>query len=796
MYRIALLLGDGPGFWDYVTSLFSTIPKIMYLLWVAAMSVLDVMQMFMRKLAGLDVYYNAAGTPAGGDIVLNFLYGVLGIGGVDYPALNAAFWSLIALSIVLLVLFTTIAIIKAQYLPSEAKKAAPLQYVGKAFQAVAEFAIVPLTCIIAMWLCNIILIGLDSATQFQLPASMGIDYDMLEPYSYQGPLDKNKGQVYRGYDFFGLNGESMGAGSMTFSGQVFMTAAYKANRVRLYDEGSGTVGYDPGGGMSADGTAHKWDDRNGFFTKNSGGNANTVASIIDFSFANHFKLKDENASRLTIGGTRAQKYCLSSGVDIFSARYAFKFKSFSKYNVAAVWYYYDLWQFDFLVGFAALVVMLSLFTNIIFGLAKRIFEMTGLFIIVPPIIAMRPLDDGAALKTWRGEFQKRALMAYGSIIGMNVMMLILPYVNEVKFFNPNEFGMSIVNNLISSIMIIVGLVSVKSFIDICSTLVGGANAEKEGGDVAKATGSALAKAGALTAGAASVGIKGMGALSGAGAINKVGGGITGAIRKKVGGATGKDVAGKEGALATAKASKSSMFGGNKIDEGISDKYQEARQKAIDSGASPSQVNQMSADAVKDDLAAAGHIDMNDMYGKHSTNSGAVNAAYTGIGTAQSDFNTVSAKNKQLSGRNLLSHGGEGAGKGILKAGKWAGGKIGGLGGGRVGSVFGAIGGGIATGARGFARGSVAVGNYLSPVFGATKDFGKQVQKEWGGNAFWGDDGFKGKATIGKVMGILGMPDPAKASEDNDKQKEADAEARRRMQAEIRAGIRNPDGSLK
>ena len=52
-----MLLGMFDWIGDFFKAMFDLIPKIMYLLYASLACVIDVLQLFFRKLAGLDVFY-------------------------------------------------------------------------------------------------------------------------------------------------------------------------------------------------------------------------------------------------------------------------------------------------------------------------------------------------------------------------------------------------------------------------------------------------------------------------------------------------------------------------------------------------------------------------------------------------------------------------------------------------------------------------------------------------------------------------------------------------------------------
>ena len=100
--QTSMLLGIFDWIGEFFKSLFNLIPKIMYLLYASIACVIDVLQLFFRKLAGLDVYY-VDGEAITGDLVTNFITGILGINaeGLTYSALSTVFWSMLIFGIII-----------------------------------------------------------------------------------------------------------------------------------------------------------------------------------------------------------------------------------------------------------------------------------------------------------------------------------------------------------------------------------------------------------------------------------------------------------------------------------------------------------------------------------------------------------------------------------------------------------------------------------------------------------------------------------------------------------------------
>ena len=478
------LITGSHSLWDYVTVFFDYIPKIMYFLYAALASLLDTLQCLLRRLAGLDVHYINGQAVTNKDPVLSFIMGILGIGenAGEYSVLNTTFWSLAIFGLILLVISTMIAIIKAHY-SEDSSKTSPVSYVYAAIKSVITFAIVPVVVIAGFWLSSFLLQTLDNITAGSASEEKldGI-YGTSARSKFQSGTNSRGDTVYSEYDFFSFGAYST---SETFSGLIFKTAAYDANRVRSgwFSSTSdfATLGvfgeYTPTGADKTEWTAYQ----------------------IDYAFANNLRLKN-----WTNGGEiyrASDKSITITSIDTFALG-ALSIKSFSKYNVGLVWAYYNLWKFNFVVGFAAIVTCFWLMVNIVFGLMTRIIKSVALFIIYPGILGLVPLDDWGAFKKWRGEFTQQVLMAFGSIIGMNLFFLIFPYISAIEFF---EFGL--LNYLVNIVIVITGLVMIKKLIAFFSQLVGGADAQAAGAEVAGEVKSTLGKGAGLAMGAAGVAMK-------------------------------------------------------------------------------------------------------------------------------------------------------------------------------------------------------------------------------------------------------------------------------------------------
>lgn len=500
-----MLLGIFDWIGDFFKSLFDLIPKVIYLLYASLACVLDVLQLFFRKLAGLDVYY-VDGKAVAGDLVTNFITGILGINadGFTYSALSTVFWAFIVFGVIMCFMTTIVAIVKSHYSYDEKAAKGPMQYVYTAGKAVLNMVAVPIIVVLGLYLSQAILTALDTMTSVSsgnVVTMYGEQVNLLERVDTSKTatgLASDKDKTYVFYDIFGFGASIaygpnvsspsipsgndltlIGSSNQTFSGSLFKVAAYNANRARI-----GTMNKDVGNFSGAS------NDSLTLFANAK--NNDELADMIDTAFACNLHLKQTyelNYSFAGKNGIASTKY--------FTNYYARHVSSYSKFNVGLVWYYYDLWSFNFIVGFAGCIVCATLFINIIMGLIARLFMCIGLFLVAPPLFGLAPLDGGKAGKSWQENFMKQVLMAYGAVVGMNIFFLILPYMNEIDFFN-----IAIADYFAQTLIIIVGLITIKAFIATLSGLIGAADANETGGKISEEVGQVAGKATAMTVGAA------------------------------------------------------------------------------------------------------------------------------------------------------------------------------------------------------------------------------------------------------------------------------------------------------
>ena len=439
---------------DIVSGFFAIIPQIMYFIFTSIASLLDMFQYVFRKVAGLDVYY-VNGKEKTGDVVIDLIEGILGI-NKEYSALTTVFWSMIIFGVILLILMTILSIIKIHYNYKsyhENKKDSPFYVIKLSLKALASMALIPLCTMFGLYLSTVLFRALDSITTSASNNTMSsvFESDAIDSFSYSTKNGGSEGRVYASYDFFGY-GEW--TNSDTFSGIIFKACANDCNRVR---KGA----YTPNSSL--------WDNAGVFYTTSTSDAREIVAKQIDYAFANNLKLNTSHTF-LIDGKEEALNAIASSltyGPSLAFAAKLVNVTNFSKYNVGLVWYFYNLWGFNFIIAFASIALCIALFGNILFGMFMRIIISGVLFIIYPAVTGIMPFDEGRGLKSWRKEFISYLISSYASILAMNIFFLILPVFNSISFFNN-----ALVDGIANTIIIIAGLTLVKRFIGIVSQFVG------------------------------------------------------------------------------------------------------------------------------------------------------------------------------------------------------------------------------------------------------------------------------------------------------------------------------------
>ena len=157
-----------------------------------------------------------------------------------------------------------------------------------------------------------------------------------------------------------------------------------------------------------------------------------------------------------------------------------------------------------IIFFAAGAVIKALFGAII-GLMMRVYQGTALYIIMPLVIGMSPLDEGAAFNNWKTQFISQVVGAYSAIIAVNLFLMLCGWFIKIdlSYMPTNQILQSmnladvtylsisfILNNnvlqgLFRMLFIITGALMIKDFSKIVADIFGIIDVMGEGDGFAK-----------------------------------------------------------------------------------------------------------------------------------------------------------------------------------------------------------------------------------------------------------------------------------------------------------------------
>ena len=201
--------------------------------------------------------------------------------------------------------------------------------------------------------------------------------------------------------------------AQSFSSQIFVAGGMEANRARTSMDFAKKVHSDgivPGVSLiQYDGDTREFQEQ--------------VAMAIDAAFRS-------NATPLNTGDVGYASVKVNNGLNDVTVNYS----SFDVKNYNLVYYYYDTLGYNYLIGFAAGVVIAGLLLNLTIGVIRRVYELVILFVVSPAVVALMPLDNGDKFKTWKTSFIKRVFSAYGPIIGLNLVFMILELMQGITLF--------------------------------------------------------------------------------------------------------------------------------------------------------------------------------------------------------------------------------------------------------------------------------------------------------------------------------------------------------------------------
>ena len=193
-------------------------------------------------------------------------------------------------------------------------------------------------------------------------------------------------------------------------------------------------------------------------------------------------------------------------------------KIFGDYNTAAFGIWPTSWKNNGMVNpdtflylpsmIASIGLMIAMVVAII-NLAKRVYEIVLLYIVLPVSMSSIAIDDGARFKIWRETFITKIVLAYGTVFSVNIFILILPFISKMKIPGVSNFA----NSMFLIFMIIGGALVIPAGQTLFARLFGQADDMHAGGSFLRSAFYGSRFASALTFGTASKIIRGISGMS-------------------------------------------------------------------------------------------------------------------------------------------------------------------------------------------------------------------------------------------------------------------------------------------
>ena len=446
---------------------------LFYYLFRSISYIVSFVESLFRRLVGIESM-TINGSTVGGESSTDLVYGL-----IFNSQVQNLFWSILGFSIVLLVIFTIIALVKSEF-SLDLKSSAKGPIIGRAFKAIINFFLVPIFTILAILGVNVLVRSINVL--------------------FNG--DNNQGIVAK----------------------CFLVGAYGANRARLEsddsNEGSFYI-YLKNGEFMRKATEDSQEE-NPFADAS---NADELADLIDTYFTStptdmeinpiysvdyrkfdgagdyyDWEKDSSNTSKYVpwqtlVGGSP------SGGTDM---------GTYPMYDGTAFKYYYNPREFDFILAIGSAVVIAWSLLTVCLALLKRAFELVILFVLSPAMISLAPLDDGKALSSWRGEVFKRMLAIVGPLFAYNIFFMMVGLLGNVEIFTVTGEGVlafagerliEVFNIFFQLIVLIVALGLLKTASQMISSLLGVEDLIATGGQIGSKVVSTGAKAAMVATGA-------------------------------------------------------------------------------------------------------------------------------------------------------------------------------------------------------------------------------------------------------------------------------------------------------
>lgn len=188
--------------------------------------------------------------------------------------------------------------------------------------------------------------------------------------------------------------------------------------------------------------------------------------------------------------------------------------------------FYDLGSINYIIFLGGGILAAYTMLMASFGMIMRMYKGAVLFVISPAMSGLMPLDNGSAFKQWRTAFIKQLLSAYGTIVAMNLLFILLPIVSNISLFGASDFAwkggihanlsndVGKINAFVQMLFALTGLFMLKDMSSLIANMIGADDAGAAGAGMAGKVLGTAAKIGTVAAGGAGLAMKGLGATAG------------------------------------------------------------------------------------------------------------------------------------------------------------------------------------------------------------------------------------------------------------------------------------------
>ena len=493
-------------------SIFDPVWMLLYYTFIGIAQIANFAELVFKKVAGLDTIY-VAGEAYGGAQQIGS--GAQNTGGLvmAFLANDAVYKTLIAViifSVVLLFLTTIIAIIRAEF-SLDLKTSAKGPIIGRALKALVMFFIVPVVTVLGIYITNIITLAVNQLLSGN--SRQGIVNGCFKCAAYNANRGRNN-PIVEEYWKVGLQDES---------GNVLGWTAEDVDAAFL-----ATLNGAPDMPVI---TAGDW-KLNSWAASGIGAGISAAANIASAVMVNPAISGIIGAFKIAALSVKDPLAFTGNLHTMMTSMPTAGFE-LNFYNYFQVRYFYSMSDFDYIIGIGTALVMSWILLSTCLALIKRVFEITILMLLAPPMIALAPLDNGQAQKKWQGEMLKRVIATIGPVFAFNMYFLLTPIFDSVSLFAPllsvsntlsigaaqtgmpflAAVGIAIVayDLFMQLIIVIVGLSIVKQASALISNLLGIEDLVKSGMDTSKKAVATAASVASMAFGGAGLAVKGVSA---------------------------------------------------------------------------------------------------------------------------------------------------------------------------------------------------------------------------------------------------------------------------------------------